>query len=56
MVQPLYFNIWDESKSVYFQANVKAFNADVDQVQAPCWVGVLTARDAHHVIYPPPWR
>jgi hypothetical protein len=36
VVQPLYFNIWDESKSVYFQANIKAFNADVDQVQATC--------------------
>jgi hypothetical protein len=33
VVQPLYFNIWDESKSVFFQANVKAFNPDVDQVR-----------------------
>lgn len=32
VVQPLLFNIWDESKSVYFQANIKARNPDVDQV------------------------
>lgn len=31
VVQPLLFNIWDESKSVYFQANIKARNPDVDQ-------------------------
>lgn len=34
VVQPLLFNIWDESKSVYFQANVKAFNPNVDQADA----------------------
>lgn len=32
-MQPLLFNIWDESKSVFFQANVKKFNAAVDQVK-----------------------